>query len=101
MAHPFGGSGNQFRTINSFEKSYKHIVGNNIEFNSTTNENIVAYCGTAIDGVTKTIIFMGERTMHGNVCEKCWGYRKNCNKTRIGHCVEALDKYISGDIKDK
>ena len=39
--------------------------------------------------------------MHGNVCGKCWGYRKNCNKTRIGHCVEALDKYISGEIKDK
>ena len=46
MAHPFGGSGNQFKTINSFEKVYKHIVGNNIEFNSTTDEKIVAYCGT-------------------------------------------------------
>ena len=93
MSHPSGGMGNTFRTEHSFSEAYIH-VGTGITFRSTTGEKITATQGLAGDGMTKTIVFVGERSEHGHVCKACWGYRCNCNGTRIGHCVEGLDANI-------
>ena len=93
MAHPGGGRGNTFRTDHSFSEAYIH-VGAGITFSSTTRERMSARQGLAGDGMTRTIVFIGKRSQHGNVCEACWGYRCNCSGTRIGHCVEGLDANI-------
>lgn len=94
MAHPNGGGGNIFPTNRSFIDAYKYVGLNGAIFKSTTGETIRAKQGTARDGITKTIVFYGERNRHGSVCESCWGYRKDCNGSRIGQCAEALDKVI-------
>ncbi len=89
MPHPNGGSGNTFTTIHSFAQAFAR-VGNGLTFISTTGETIRANQGTTEDGVIPTIVFVGENSRHGNVCEACWGYRNNCSGTNIGQCVEAL-----------
>jgi hypothetical protein len=45
----------------------------------------------ARDGATPTIVFIGERNRHGSTCKACWGFRVDCNQSRIGQCAEALD----------
>jgi len=92
MAHPNGGMGNIFKTKHSFSQAYAHIGAKGIKFTSTTGEQISATQGIARDGVTKTIVFVGEHSRHGSACAACWGNRVDCNKSRIGQCAEALDK---------
>lgn len=92
MAHPQGGRGNRLSTKHTFEQAYAHVGSRGTKFNSTTNEQISAKQGFAQDQVTRTIVYMGERTRHGSVCEACWGYRIDCNQSRIGQCSEALDQ---------
>jgi hypothetical protein len=58
-------------------------------------EQILARHGKTRDGNTDTIVFIGERSRHGSVCEACWGYRIDCNGSRIGQCAEALDNLIT------
>jgi hypothetical protein len=93
MAHPNGGQGNRFPTRHTFEQAYA-LIGNGLHFRSTTNENISATRGMAGNGVTLTIVFSGERSRHGNVCRKCWGFRDACTRSHIGQCVEALDQAL-------
>lgn len=92
MAHPSGGKGNTFRTKHSFQQAFTHVGVKGIKFNSTTGEQILATQGIARDGLTKTIVFVGQKSRHGSTCAACWGYRVDCNKSRIGQCTEALDK---------
>jgi hypothetical protein len=92
MAHPKGGIGNTFPTKHNFDQAYAHVGPRGTTFTSTTGERIFAKQGIAQDKVTKTIVYMGERTRHGSACESCWGYRVDCNQARIGQCSEALDR---------
>ena len=92
MAHPAGGRGNTFETIHRFNQAYAHVGEQGVTFESTTGEKIYAKRGIAGDDTTKTIVFEGENNRHGSVCEACWGYRIDCNQSRIGQCSEALDK---------
>jgi len=93
MPHPHGGRGNTFDTHHSFAEGYQYVGPRGVDFQSTTNETIWAKQGMARDGITRTIVFQG-RTRHGNVCESCWGHRLNCSGTRMGQCVEGLDREI-------
>jgi maltose-binding protein MalE len=95
MPHPCGGQGSVFQTTHNFYEAYNYIVKTGAyEFKSTSNENIMAVIGTDKTGTIPTIVFHGEHTRHGNVCEACWGFRSNCSKTHIGQCVEVLDQSI-------
>ena len=91
MAHPAGGSGATFNTKHSFAKAYDFVGSKGATFRSTTGAKIVASRGTARDGVTRTIVFVGTRNRHGSTCSSCWGFRIDCNGSRIGHCAEKLD----------
>jgi hypothetical protein len=93
MGHPSGGKGGTFKASNSFHKAYEFIGLNGITFTSTTGECIHAKRGKTSSGDI-TIVFFGEKVRHGNVCEKCWGYRNNCSGTHIGQCAEALDNSV-------
>ena len=95
MPHPNGGYGNYFNPKLTFDEAYSFVAKGDLTFLSTTNEKITATIGLAQDRITPTIVFYGENSRHGNVCPKCWGYRSNCSRTRIGQCTEALDKFIS------
>jgi hypothetical protein len=92
MAHPNGGHGKKFPTKHTFNQAYTHIGINGIHFKSTTNERIFAVQSFAKDKKTRTIMYYGKHSRHGNVCSACWGYRVSCNKTWIGQCSETLDK---------
>jgi hypothetical protein len=94
MAHPNGGQGAWFNPQHSFEEAYAFVGSSGVGFLSTTNEHIQARRGLARDRVTPTIAFQGERTRQGSACKSCWGFRVNCNQTRIGQCAEALDSAI-------
>lgn len=94
MAHPNGGQGNSFNPNHSFDQAYAFVGTKGVEFQSTTGERIHAREGVAGDGVTLTIVFVGERNRHGSACKACWGFRIDCNQSRIGQCVEALNKII-------
>jgi hypothetical protein len=91
MPHPKGGQGNTFQVKHSFYQVCNFVGVNGRVFNSNTGEEILAIRGLAQDNKTITIIFNGEKNRHGNVCKACWGFRKNCSGTRVGHCAEALD----------
>ena len=67
-----------------------------VGFLSTTNEHIQARHGLAKDRVTPTIVFQGERNRQGSACKACWGFRVDCNQTRIGQCAQALDSAVDG-----
>jgi hypothetical protein len=96
MAHPDGGHGNRFCPKHSFTKAYAFVGTAGVRFRSTTGEHIYARQGLARDGVTPTIVFIGERNRHGSACKACWGFRVDCNQSRIGQCAEALDSAIKG-----
>jgi len=93
MPHPSGGSGSRFSTSHSFDET-RRFVGDGVRFLSTTGERITASQGFSKNG-DPTIVFKGERRVHGNVCQACWGFRLSCSGTRIGHCSEALDDTVS------
>jgi hypothetical protein len=93
MAHPSGGSGSRFSTQHNFSEAY-HFVGAGTTFNSTTGERIKVTSGVAGDGATPTLVFTGERNVHGRACEACWWFRRDCNGSWVGQCVEALDSLI-------
>jgi hypothetical protein len=96
MPHPNGGAGSRFNPKHTFSEAYASVgVGGSLTFQSTTGEHITAKQGTARDGRTATIIFHGQATRHGSVCEACWGFRVDCNGSWIGHCAEALDLVLS------
>ena len=94
MAHPNGSQGNKFYPKHSFGQAYTFVGIQGVKFRSTTGEHIQARQGLARDGVTLTIVFIGERNRHGSACKACWGFRVDCNQSRIGQCAEALDKII-------
>jgi len=93
MPHTEGGKGNCFTTKHTFQKAYEYVGDDGVSFKSSTDECIHAKRGKSRSNV-KTIVFKGERNVVGNVCEQCWGYRKNCCGTRIGQCSEPLDKLM-------
>lgn len=95
MAHPNGGRGNTFKTNHTFAQAFRYVGSHGVSFRSTTGEEIFARHGKTRDGDIDTIVFIGERSRHGNVCEACWRYRIDCNGSRIGQCAEALDDVIS------
>jgi hypothetical protein len=64
-----------------------------VEFRSTTGELIRASLGYSRNG-TRTIVFEGERHRHGSACAACWGFRIDCNGSRIGQCAEPLDQNV-------
>jgi N-acetyl-anhydromuramyl-L-alanine amidase AmpD len=93
MVHPAGGS-NPFSVKHSFAEAYKFVGSNGVAFRSMRNEKIKAHQSIARDGTTRIIVFVGERNTHGRACVKCWGFRLDCNGSRIGQCAEALDRII-------
>ena len=94
MSHPSGGKGKTFSTRNTFLKAHTFVGTNGVTFKSTTGKVIFARRSIAGDKITKTIMFKSENSYQGNVCECCWGFRKNCSGSRIGHLSEALDQFI-------
>ncbi len=99
MAHPHGGSGSRFDAGQTFWQAYTSVGPQGITFLSTTNEEITARQGFAGDKTTATIVFHGQRNRHGSVCEACWGFRVDCNGSRIGQCAQALDAAISSGVR--
>ncbi len=91
MAHPMGGFGSRSITTHSFKQAHAFVGSNGLKFPSTTGEQITASRGFSRDMTTETIVFVGERNRHGSVCEARWGFPIDCNQSRIGHCVRALD----------
>lgn len=94
MAHPARGSGSTFAAKHSFAKAYEFVGSTGAKFSSTTGKKIDAHQGMARDGITRTIVFVGEHTRHGSTCAACWGFRIDCNGSRIGQCAEALDGVV-------
>ena len=94
MPHSHGGQGNYFSPVHTFEQVYEYIGHGSVNFISTTGERIYVRRGKTSDG-TPAVVFLGENSIHGNVCWACWGYRMNCSGTRIGQCTEGLDKHIT------
>jgi len=90
MPHPNGGHGNRSALSHTFKQSYDSIGAGGLIFTSSTGEQITATHGLAGDRITPTIVFIGERGRHGNVCRACWGFQKNCSGTRIGHLTVPL-----------
>lgn len=95
MPHPRGGQGNRFNPKHSFAQAYAFVGTKGVKFRSTTGERIYERQGIAKDGITPTIVFMGERNRHGSACSACWEFRKDFNQSRIGQCAEALDAVVS------
>ena len=93
MAHPKGGS-NPFEAKHSFAQAYGHVGQDGFTFDSTTYERITARQSVARDGFTPIIVFVGERNTPGRACVACWGFRVDCNGSRIGHCAEGLDRIL-------
>lgn len=100
MAHPQGGSGSKFNTVHTFSQAYASVGPQGITFLSTTNEQITARQGFTRGKSAATIVFRGQRNRHGSVCEACWGFRVDCNGSRIGQCAEPLEAVISRYTKD-
>ena len=94
MAHPAGGRGTYFSPRHRFAEVLESVGKDGMEFRSTTGEMIHARLGKTKDGNHDTIVFQGERNRHGSACEACWGYRIDCNGSRIGQCAQALDEAI-------
>lgn len=95
MPHPTtGGTGNPIKTKHNFKTVFAAVGLRGVKFKSTTGEVITVTQSFAQDGKTPTLVFSSESRRHGNVCGSCWGNRKNCSGTRIGHCVEGLDNQI-------
>lgn len=93
MPHPNGGQGATFPVIHSFHDVYAKLDTQDIQFLSNTGEVLIATTGKTQNG-QNTMVFRGENVTHGNVCAACWGFRKSCSGTRIGHAVEALDQAL-------
>jgi hypothetical protein len=72
MAHPARGSGSTFSVKHSFAKAYEFVGSKGVTFRSTTGERIDANQGMARDGITRTIVFVGEHSRHGSTCAACW-----------------------------
>ena len=83
-----------FNTRHTFPETYAFVGTKGVGFGSTTGEEITASQDLAKDGMTTTIVFVGERTRRGNVCKACWGFRNSCNQSRIGQRVETLDSVV-------
>jgi hypothetical protein len=96
MAHPKGGSGTRFNPQHSFPDAYAFVGAAGVTINSTTGERIVVRRGIAGDVETTTLVFTGEKNVHGRACKACWGFRNDCNGSWIGQCAEALDSRMSG-----
>ena len=95
MAHPSGGSGGQFKTAHTFAQAYIYVGTHGIRLRSTTGGKIIVTRGTTRDGEVDTLVFNGDNGIrHGSACAACWGYRKDCSGSRIGHCAEPLDENI-------
>lgn len=94
MAHPVGGSGSRLVAEHGFAKVFEFVGTKGVTFRSTTGEAIYATRGVALDRITPTIVFMGERNRHGSACPRCWGFRIDCNQARIGQCAQALDQLV-------
>jgi hypothetical protein len=95
MAHPSGGSGGTFNTHQTFANAYSYVGKHGIRFRSTTGQRITATQGEVRSGNTPTIVFTGDDGIrHGSVCSACWGFRIDCNQSRIGHCAEPLDENV-------
>jgi hypothetical protein len=60
------------------------------DFQSTTDESMVARQGHAGDRVTPVIVLEGERNVHGRVCAECWGYQTSCTGERIRQATVGL-----------
>jgi hypothetical protein len=97
MPHPFPSTnlGSSFNPEFTFAETYEFVGKSGVLFLSTTDEKIKATRGTTKDGMTKTIVFNGEHNRHGATCETCWGYGTACDKSWIGQCAKALDRFIS------
>ena len=94
MAHPARGSGSTFSVKHSFAQAYDFVGSKGVTLRSTTGERIDANQGMARDGITRTIVFVGEHSRRGSTCAACWGFRIDCNGSRIGQCAEALDGVV-------
>ena len=94
MVHPNGGQGSRFPVNHLFLEAFSFVGKGGVTFRSTTGERIKARQGIAKDRRTPTIVFIGERSKQGSVCHACWGFRIDCNQSRVGQCAEALDASI-------
>jgi len=94
MPHPDGGRGNKFKTRYTFKQAYK-AVGGGFNFLSTTNKPTTARVGATDDGAQAISFYMENGGRGGNVCQSCWGFRRNCSDTRIGQWVEGLDRSLT------
>ena len=93
MPHPDGGHGNKFKTQHTFKQAYK-IVGDGFDFLSTRNKPTRARIGVTDDGAQAISFYMEDGSRGGNVCQSCWGFRRNCSDTRVGQWVEGLDRFL-------
>jgi hypothetical protein len=99
MPHPDGGRGSKFKTQYAFKQAYK-AVGNGFDFLSTKDKPTKARVGVTDDGAQAITFYMEDGSRGGNVCQTCWGFRRNCSDTRIGQWVEGLDRSLSSQSRN-
>jgi hypothetical protein len=88
MPHPDGGRGNKFKTRNGFD------------FLSTKDKPTKARVSVTDDGAQAISFYMEDGSRGGNVCESCWGFRRNCSDTRIGQWVERLNRSLASQNRN-
>lgn len=94
MPHPNGSNGNLLAVVHTFAEAYSCVDAKEIEYLSTTGEQMSASVGVAGDGVTPTIVLRGLNHVHGRVCAACWGFMTSCTGERIGQAVSTLDEVV-------
>lgn len=94
MPHPNGSNGNLLAVTHSFAEAYSCVSRGEIEYLSTTGEQMTASLGVAGDGITPIIVLRGLNHAHGRVCAACWGFMTSCTGERIGQAVSTLDEVV-------
>ncbi|MFZ0731063.1 MAG: hypothetical protein WAM79_01940 [Candidatus Sulfotelmatobacter sp.] len=94
MPHPDGGRGSKFKTRSTFKQAYK-AVSDGFNFLSTKDKPTKARVSVTRDGAKGISFFMEDGSRGCNVCESCWGFRRNCSDTRIGQWVEGLNRSLA------
>ena len=99
MPHPDGGRGSKFKTQYTFKQAYK-AVGDGFDFLSTKDKPTKACVSATDDGAQAISFYMEDGSRGGNVCESCWGFRRNCSDTRIGQWVEGLNRSLASQNRN-
>ena len=94
MIKPHQGS---VQLFHSFDRAWNYLKKNGcLNLNTSVGTNFKACAGTTRDN-RKVIRFFQKRNKekeYARAYECCWGHYYNCNRTRVGMYLKALDKVL-------